>query len=136
MREKSKAQIICEDQMLRKIIQTPQLKKVLRAWAENIKAKRKPAIFSKAYLEWLRTPSGNEERRLCTMLLNMMVHRDWDQMVAAMGRKLDPDVREAFEAPSAGIFYKRFKGVVIGHVRAYWEDFMRNRKKRIVDEID
>lgn len=116
------------EQIVQSMVEQPAFKQVIKEWSRQVRLEEDPTTFANMYLEWMRDPVDSESRKGCSMFANFMKTRSWDEMMAVIGPKLDPDVLKIFKTPFASDFYEGFKAMVVEQVRAYWEEFMASRK--------
>jgi hypothetical protein len=111
------------------MVEQPTFKQVLKEWSRQVKSGEDPTAFSGMFLDWLQDPSDMQARKGCSMFVNFIKTRTWDEVFAVIGPKLDRDVLAAFKSEHAADFYEGFKAIVVEHVKMYFEDFLNSRKQ-------
>lgn len=123
------------DTIVQAMVEQPVFKQVLKEWSRQVKAGEDPTAFSGMFLDWLQDPSDMQARKGCSMFVNFIKTRTWDEVIAVIGSRLDRDVLATFKSEHAVDFYEGFKAIVVEHVKMYFDDFLSGRKRELDEQI-
>jgi hypothetical protein len=109
-------------------LRTPLFQDVLKEWAAHldraVETGSDASAFANIYMEFLRDPNNHLMRQTCTRFATFMRARSWEGVYAVMEDAIDPELRPIFAMPEASEFYERFRDIVVGEIRDYWQQFL------------
>lgn len=125
---------ISKEQEMELIIQNsmdkPLAQQIIKEWALHVNRGNHPGTFANTFMEWMRDPNDAEGRKATGLFVHFMSAREWKEVLAIIGPKLDAATLAIFRSKAAEDYYEGFKAMVCEQVRDYWEQFLANRKSQ------
>lgn len=103
---------------------------IIGEWARCIQKKKGPSICANLYLELMRDPHDNELRKNASAFLVFADTRDWSEILDELAPMLDKATLKIFSSSAAETFYVGWKLMVKAQVADYWNQFMKDAKKK------